>query len=526
MDLSVIIVNYNVRHFLEQCLVSVRRAAENNTCEIFVVDNNSTDGSCSMVSMRFPEARLIRNPDNAGFSVACNQAIRQSKGEFILLLNPDTVVEEDTFTKCLRFMREHSDAGALGVKMINGNGKLLPESKRSLPTPSTAFFKMSGLAWLFPKSRLFNRYYLGHLDSEETTEAEIISGAFMFIRMEALLKAGLLDESFFMYGEDIDLSYRLIKAGYKNYYFPGVKIIHYKGESSRKGEINNILYFYKAMLIFIKKHFRKESGLSLTFLISIAIYFWGFVTLIKSLLRRFLLPATDMIILYFLFAIIIPLWEKFRFGDEFRYPGIFSKFIIPLYALIIVASVFISGGYKVPSSIINIVKGIVIGTATILVIYALLPLDLRFSRAIIILGGIAALMIIPFYRILLDMAGFRIIHNPFTRAKKTIIVGDEDGFNNIRKLISNGSMKTSIAGRVSIRNDDLGAEVLGNLEQLAEIIRINRIDEVIFSTKELSASQIINSMHLLSERNITVRISPPGEKLIIGTNSVSHLKEV
>ena len=165
MDLSVIIVNYNVRHFLEQCLHSVRKASENTDCEIFVVDNNSADGSCSMVIRHFPEVRLIRNLHNAGFSAANNQAIRLSTGKFILLLNPDTLVEEDTFTRCLTFMKGHPDAGALGVKMINGNGKLLPESKRALPTPGTAFFKMSGLSILFPRSRLFNRYYLGHLDS-------------------------------------------------------------------------------------------------------------------------------------------------------------------------------------------------------------------------------------------------------------------------------------------------------------------------------------------------------------------------
>jgi O-antigen biosynthesis protein len=526
MDLSVIIVSYNVRHFLEQCLASVRKAAEHNSCEVLVVDNNSADGSCSMVRMQFPEVSLIRNLNNAGFSVACNQAIRLSKGKFILLLNPDTVVEEDTFTRCLKFMKEHLDAGALGVKMINGNGKLLPESKRSLPTPVTAFFKMSGLSWLFPKSHLFNRYYLGHLDSSETTEAEIISGAFMFLRKEALEKTGLLDESFFMYGEDIDLSYRLIKEGYKNYYFPEVKIIHYKGESTRKGDINNIVHFYSAMLIFIKKHFGEKRGVPFLFFIRIAIYFWGFITLLKSLLKRFLLPITDALIICFLFIIIIPLWEKIKFGGGYSYPGIFSNTLIPVYGIVTVGSILIAGGYKAPSRIINVFKGIIIGTTIILVIYALLPQDLRFSRAIIVLGGIAALIIIPLYRILLAVAGLRMIQNPFARAKKTIIVGDEDGFNKIRKLICSGSMNSTLTGRVSIKREDLGTEVLGNLEQLPEVIRINRIDEVIFSTKELTASQIINSMQMLSDSNVTIKIAPPGEKFIVGSNSISQLKEI
>ena len=176
--LSVLTVVKNEDNNIKNLLESVKNIAD----EIIVIDNNSADGSCSMVSMLFPEVRLIRNHKNTGFSAACNQAIRLSEGKFILLLNPDTVVEEDTFTRCLRFMKEHPDTGALGVKMINGKGRLLPESKRSLPTPATAFFKMSGLALLFPKSPLFNRYYLGYLGSSETTEDEIISGAFMFLR--------------------------------------------------------------------------------------------------------------------------------------------------------------------------------------------------------------------------------------------------------------------------------------------------------------------------------------------------------
>jgi len=525
MELSVIIVSYNVRHFLEQCLYSVRKAAEHHTCEIFVVDNNSADGSCSLVTNLFPEVRLIRNTDNAGFSAACNQAIRISKGKFILLLNPDTVVEEDTFTKCLDFMKEHPDAGAMGVKMINGNGKLLPESKRALPTPATAFFKLSGLAWLFPKSRLFNRYYLGHLDSSETTEAEIISGAFMFINKEALERTGLLDENFFMYGEDIDLSYRLIKAGYKNYYFPGVKIIHYKGESTRKSKINYIVYFYRAMLIFTKKHYGKKGSISFTFLISLAIYFWGLIALLKSFFKRFLLPIADAAIIYFLFTVIIPVWEKYKFGGGYSYPDIFSDILIPVYSAVIVFSVYIAGGYKVPSRISNVLKGIVTATTIILVIYALLPLDLRFSRAVIVLGGIATLIIIPSYRILIAAAGLRITQNAFTRAKKSIIVGDKDGYEDIRNLISSGSINSLIAGRVSIKEEDMSAEVLGNLKQIKEVIRINRIDEVIFSTKDLSASQIINSMHRLSDSNVIIKIAPYGEKVIIGSNSVNQIKE-
>jgi GT2 family glycosyltransferase len=255
MKLSVVIVNYNVMHFLEQCLNSVRKAVKNIESEVFVVDNNSVDGSVKMVREKFPEVNLIVNPDNRGFSKANNQAIKIAKGEYVLLLNPDTVVEDDTFEKIIKFMDAHEDAGGLGVKMVDGKGKFLPESKRGLPTPAVAFYKIFGLSKLFPKSKIFGQYHLTYLNNDEIHEVDVLSGAFMLIRKPLLDKIGGLDESYFMYGEDIDLSYRITKEGYKNYYFPKTRIIHYKGESTKKSSINYVLVFYQAMIIFAKKTF-------------------------------------------------------------------------------------------------------------------------------------------------------------------------------------------------------------------------------------------------------------------------------
>jgi O-antigen biosynthesis protein len=220
LKLSVIIVSYNVKHFLEQCLHSVRAAIAGIDTEIFVVDNASVDGSVKMVREKFPEAICIANDDNPGFAKANNQAIRQSKGEYVLLLNPDTIVETDTFAKIIGFMDSHPDAGGLGVKMVDGTGRFLPESKRGLPTPVVAFYKIFGLSRLFPKSKTFNKYHLGYLDKDKTHQVEILAGAFMLMRKSVLDEVGLLDEAFFMYGEDIDLSYRIIKGGYHNYYYP------------------------------------------------------------------------------------------------------------------------------------------------------------------------------------------------------------------------------------------------------------------------------------------------------------------
>jgi len=265
MDLSVIIVSYNVRKYLKECLVSVLKASENIDTEVFVVDNNSNDGSQQMLWQEFPEIKCIFNTYNSGFSVANNQAIRQSKGDFILLLNPDTLVKPGTFSACLKFMKTHPEAGAIGVKMVNGEGDFLPESKRSLPTPLTSFFKITGINCLFPKSSFFNRYYLPQIDINETAEAEVVSGAFMFLRREAILKAGLLDEDFFMYGEDMDLSYRLLLAEFKNYYFAEAQIIHYKGKSTPRNSYTDLHHFYKAMRIYAGK--RNKEKFSLLYLI-------------------------------------------------------------------------------------------------------------------------------------------------------------------------------------------------------------------------------------------------------------------
>ena len=278
MRLSVVIVNYNVRYFLEQALGSVRRAMQGIDGEVWVVDNHSADDSVRMVRERFPEVKLIANTDNPGFAVANNQAIRQCAGEYVLMLNPDTLVEEDTFRKCLAFMDAHPEAGALGCKLIDGSGKFLPESKRGFPTPWVAFCKTFGLSTVFPKSKLFNRYHLGYLP---------------FMRKSALDRSGLLDEAFFMYGEDIDLSYRIQQAGYKNYYFPETRIIHYKGESTKKGSLNYVRTFYQAMIIFARKHFSGKGAGLFIFMLHGAIWFRAGLTLFRNFIGRAWLLLLD-----------------------------------------------------------------------------------------------------------------------------------------------------------------------------------------------------------------------------------------
>ncbi len=281
MKLSIVIVNYNVKYFLEQCLHSVRKATKDIESEVWVVDNHSTDGSLDYLMPRFPEVKFIANIHNVGFSRANNMALRQCKGEFVLLLNPDTIVAESTLREALRFMEAHTDAGSLGVKMLQANGSPAPESRRGIPSPLTAFYKLTGLCRSFPNHPRVGHYYMGGVPWDTPQQIEVVSGAFCMIRHTALDAVGLLDEDFFMYGEDIDLSCRLLKASYHNYYLPSM-ILHYKGESTRRSSFRYVHVFHEAMLIFLRKHYAGSSTL-LTIPIKISIYLQASLALIRMM---------------------------------------------------------------------------------------------------------------------------------------------------------------------------------------------------------------------------------------------------
>ena len=284
ITLSIVIVNYNVCGFLEQCLLSVGEAVKAIPHEIFVVDNASTDDSPQYIPARFPQVKYIYNTENVGFARANNQAIELSTGRYVLLLNPDTVVGETVLSEACRFLDKHPDAGALGVKMLDGDGRFLPESKRGFPSPWVSFCKIFGLAGLFPRSPRFGRYHLRYLDENEVNRVDVLSGAFMLLRRDTLDRCGLLDEQFFMYGEDIDLSYRMTLTRQANYYLP-LRIIHYKGESTKTESLRYVRIFYQAMAIFLHKHYPHYSFLA-RFFIRAAIG----LRATMAALRRFLFP--------------------------------------------------------------------------------------------------------------------------------------------------------------------------------------------------------------------------------------------
>ena len=283
MKLSVVIVNYKVQFYLAQCIHSVLKAMENIDGEIIIVDNDSNDGSVEFLKSLYPQVHFIENRKNLGFSRANNIAIKQAQGEYIVILNPDTIINEDLFKECIKLLDGNQQIGATGVRMLNPDGTFAPESRRGIPTPFTAFCKMSGLNDAFPTSRIFGRYYMKFLDEHATELIEIISGACMCIRKSVLDEIGLFDEDFFMYGEDIDLSYRILKTGKKNYYLPS-SIIHYKGESSRKNTFRYVYVFYEAMYIFFKKHYSSYNWL-LSIPIRLSIYLRGAFEYVSRKLR-------------------------------------------------------------------------------------------------------------------------------------------------------------------------------------------------------------------------------------------------
>jgi len=519
MKLSVIIVNYNVKHFLEQCLHSVYKAAKGIETEIFVVDNNSVDGSAQLIREKFRDLYFIENKENVGFSRANNQAIRIAKGKYILLLNPDTVVEENTFAKVIDFMENHPDAGGLGVKMIDGKGAFLPESKRGLPTPWVAFYKMFGLSKIFPKSRKFGKYHLSYLNENEIHEIEILAGAFMLMRKETLDKVGLLDEAFFMYGEDIDLSYRITLGGYKNYYFPETTIIHYKGESTKKGSLNYVKVFYTAMIIFARKHFSGGKAGVFAFIIHLAIWFRAFISIFKRVLDKIALPVFDALLIFSGFLFITPFWENLRF-ESGHFPPEYLRFVVPVYIVFWLMGILISGGYKKPVSLFKIARGLLWGTISILLVYSLVDEDLRFSRVLILLGSFWSVFILLFTRIVFHWIKLKNFRLDAKKAKRIAIVGHSVEATRVKQIIEDSQLQSELAGFIALDKTDRGQNYIGQIEQISEIIRINRINEIIFCAENISSAHIIRAMLNLTQLEIEYKIAPPESISIIGSNSI------
>lgn len=491
--------------------------------DIWVVDNASVDNSVVMVQQKFPHVKVIANKENVGFSKANNQAIQKSDATYVLLLNPDTVVEESTFRKTVDFMDQHQDAGALGVRMVDGKGNFLPESKRGLPTPEVALYKMFGLNKLFPRSSRFGKYHLSYLPEHETNEVDVLAGAFMLLRKKTLDEVGLLDETFFMYGEDIDLSYRITLGGYKNYYFPETTIIHYKGESTKKQSVNYVFVFYRAMILFAKKHYSGGLQKGLTALIRVAIYGRVFLALVSRFFQKFKWVMLDLGLMWVTLLILKDYWEEhIKLIQEYPWNMITIHF--PYYTITWVVSIFLSGGYRSPYDLKKLIRGIGIGTVIIIAIYGLLPNELRHSRGIILFGALLIMFALVAARLIWHFIRYRQLNVNRSQSRKTVIVGKHQERERGLRLLQQAPTPQQFVGFVSVEPTPAGNQVIGTINQLEELVTIYKVKQVIFCGADLTAEEIIRYMHQLGP-TLDFKIIPSQSSYIIGSNSKNTVGE-
>lgn len=522
MEITIVIVNYNVQYFLEQCLISVQRAIVGVEAEVYVVDNNSVDGSVAMVQQKFPWVKLMANEQNTGFSRANNQAMRLAKGEHVLLLNPDTVIEEDTLLKVLAFMKTHPECGGLGVKMVDGKGVFLPESKRGLPTPETAFYKIVGFSRLFPKSKKFNRYYLGHLSNTDVHEIEILSGAFMWMRKSALDKVGLLDEAFFMYGEDIDLSWRIVQGGFKNYYFPETSIIHYKGESTKKGSLNYVYVFYNAMVIFARKHFSKQHAELFSFIIQAAIWLRAGVAIMYRFLKSIVLPVMDVSLML---ALLAGLKSVYAASQHKIYDDGLVWTVFAICSVLWSFGAYLGAAYDKPLRPLRSLRPIAWTSIFIFTAYSFLPEEFRFSRALMLFGGVGAFVVFFINRVLVNLLTTGKTGLEKKKSKRMAVVGGLDEIDRVLTILKQTNYDVGFIARVAPRGV-VGESFLSRHDQLNETVRVHAIDEVVFCAKDVSSSDIISFMSSVSDGSLEFKIAPPESLYIIGSNSVETSGDV
>ncbi|WP_428236001.1 glycosyltransferase [Gracilimonas sp.] len=524
--ISVVIVNYKVKEYIANLLNSLKKAQHDFALEIFVVDNDSGDDSVSYLKQRYPEVNYIANEENVGFGKANNQAIRQANGEFTLIINPDTLVSEDTLDVLVNHMNENPECGAAGCKILNPDGTFAPESRRSIPTIWSASCKVFGLNTLFPESKLFSQYYLSWMGEDEAGEIPVLSGSFMFWRTDLLKELDGFDERFFMYGEDIDLCYRVQKTDYRIDYVPDTSIIHYKGESTKKGDLRYIRIFNKALYQFFDKHYSARYSLFFRIFIYLAIWLKTALSFISTNLKKLKPVFADLILLNLSVALGFLIRYGIKGTNILTPEGTKYLWINLLMTVLFLFSGSLLGMFKKnKESISTALKALSITYAGVVIITFFVR-NLAYSRLGLIFGFIlGVIFFVTFKLISANRKDAGNVNRGRLRNSRVLLVGDAgQSADIISKIHTRPDWSYEVVGYVNVDEDD--EKALGRLTQLRDLVKAYQVDQVFFALNSISYKQMLKEISNLQKEEVVFKLIPDSMDFILGKSNVEYLEAI